>query len=306
MTAAGIDRWLAYELSVNGVTLHTIVVGEGPAVVLCHGFPELSFSWRHQIAALVGAGYRVIAPDMRGYGKSSRPRAIEAYDILTIGRDLVALLDAHGQDDAVFIGHDWGAAVVWQLAITHASRVRAVAGLSVPFAPRPPAPPISIFRRRLGDDFYMVWFQEPGPADAALARDPRRTLTTPEFWSAGWAAPTDENPAQPAWLTEAELSTYVEAFQRTGFTGGLNYYRNIDRNWTLTEPFEGQPVTQPAMFLTGSDDPVRRVMPAHDIESWATDLRAAIVLNGAGHWIQQERPREVNAHLLAFLTDIAR
>lgn len=283
----------------NGIELHVAEAGQGPPVVLCHGFPELWFSWRHQLPALARAGYRAIAPDMRGYGESSIPQEVEAYDVLTIGRDLVELLDRLDEQRAVFVGHDWGAAVTWELARAHPDRVAAVAGLSVPFAPRAPAPPLELMRRSLGDDFYIVWFQEPGVADAALAADVRRTLTTSAVWTAAWAQ-QDEEPGRPPWLNEEELGVYVEAFERTGFTGGLNYYRNLDRNWELSAPLADRRIEQPALFLTGSRDPVQRWMPPERMEGWVTD-RETVVVEGAGHWVQQEAPEEVNRALLGFL-----
>jgi pimeloyl-ACP methyl ester carboxylesterase len=291
-------------VAANGVTLNLVEDGDGPLVVLCHGFPDLAYSWRHQVPALAAAGYRVVAPDMRGYGLSSRPAAVEAYDAATVCADLVGLLDALDARDAVFVGHDWGASIVWHLALAHPDRVRAVAGPSVPFAPRAPVAPIGILRRRLGDDFYMVWFQEPGPADRALARDVRRTLTTPVIWTADWAS-KDEQPERPPWLSEEDLEVYVRAFERTGFSGGLNYYRNIDRNWEQSAPLEGRKIEQPSMFITGSEDSVRRFMPGDGLDDWLTDLRANIVLPGAGHWIQQERWQEVNEALLSFLEEVS-
>ncbi len=291
------------KLSVAGVELSVAVVGEGPTVVLCHGFPELAYSWRHQVPALTEAGYRVVVPDMRGFGESERPAAIEAYDVVELTGDLAGLLDHLGEEKAVFVGHDWGAATVWNMALIHADRVRAVAGLSVPFAPRAPAPPLAIMRRRFGEDFYISWFQEPGVAEEALSRDVRRTLTTRAVWTAAWAAEGGAPEPLPEWLSEEELAVYVETFERTGFGGGLNYYRNIDRNWELTEPYAGQRVTQPSLFLTGDADPVRRFMPADGIEEWLTDLRADLVIPG-GHWIQQERPQEVNRALLEFLAGL--
>jgi pimeloyl-ACP methyl ester carboxylesterase len=179
--------------------------------------------------------------------------------------------------------------------------VRAVAGLSVPFVPRAPAPPLPILRRHLGEDFYMVWFQQPGVADAALARDVRRTLTTSRQWTSQWAEEDAAPPRRPSWLTEQELEVYVESFERTGFTGGLNWYRNIDRNWELTERVAERRVEQPALFLTGERDPVRRFMPAEAMQGWVTDLREEVVVDGAGHWVQQEEPELVNASLLGFL-----
>lgn len=289
-------------ISTNGIELRVVEHGKGPVVVLCHGFPELAFSWRHQVFALAEAGYRVVAPDMRGYGGSSRPSAIEDYDVLTICGDLVGLLNALDIGDAVFVGHDWGAAVVWQMALAHPDRVRAVAGLSVPPASRAPVPPLSILRSRLGDSFYMSWFQKPGVADSVLAQDVRWTLLNDEALSPESMArrPSGELPSRP-WLPEDELQVFIDAFERTGFSGGLNYYRNIDRNWALTAPFDGHVITQPALFVTGSEDPVRRFMPADALESLLTNLWGHIVVAGAGHWIQQERPEVINDALVKFL-----
>jgi pimeloyl-ACP methyl ester carboxylesterase len=288
-------------VAVNGIELNVLYEGEGPLVVLCHGFPELAYSWRRQVPALSAAGFRVVAPDMRGFGRSSAPREVEAYDVVSLCGDLCGLLDELGEQAALFVGHDWGAGLVWQLAVMHPERVRAVAGLSVPFVPRAPAPPIPIMRRHIGEDFYIAWFQEPGLADAALARDVRRTLTTHRQWTARWADEDGPPPERPAWLSEPELAVYVEAFERTGFTGGLNWYRNIDRNWELTEAFAERRVEQPALFLTGERDPVRSFMPAEAMRGWVTDLRREIVVPGAGHWVQQEEPEAVNAALLEFL-----
>jgi pimeloyl-ACP methyl ester carboxylesterase len=288
----------------NGIELHAVEEGEGQLVVLCHGFPELAYSWRHQIPALVQAGYRVIAPDMRGYGRSSAPAEVEAYDVVTLCGDMCGLLDAVGEERAIFVGHDWGANVVWQLAVLHPERVLAVAGLSVPFVPRAPAAPIPIMRRHLGEDFYIVWFQQPGVADTALATDVRRTLTTSRQWTAQWAHEDATPPKRAPWMSESELAVYVEAFERTGFTGGLNWYRNIDRNWELTEDVAERHVRAPAMFLTGELDPVRRFMPSEAMRGWVDDLRSEIVVPDAGHWVPQQAPEAVNAALLDFLTGL--
>jgi pimeloyl-ACP methyl ester carboxylesterase len=285
----------------EGIELSVLDEGEGPLVVLCHGFPELAYSWRHQIAPLTTAGYRVVAPDMRGYGGSSAPSGVEDYDVVSLCGDLVGLLDALGEESAVFVGHDWGASLVWQLAVFHPERVRAVAGLSVPFIPRAPAPPIPIMRRHLGEDFYIVWFQQPGVADGALAADVRRTLTTSRQWTAEWAREEDRPTKRAEWLTEEELEVYVRSFRRAGFTGGLNWYRNIDRNWELTEAVGERRIEAPALFLTGELDPVRRFMPAEAMQGWVTDLRAEIIVPGAGHWVPQQSPQQVNEALLAFL-----
>jgi pimeloyl-ACP methyl ester carboxylesterase len=289
------------QLASNGIELHVIDEGQGPLVVLCHGFPELAFSWRRQIPALTDAGFRVVAPDMRGFGRSSAPSEIDAYNVVSLCGDLCGLLEALGERSAIFIGHDWGASVVWQLAVLHPARVSAVAGLSVPFVPRSPAAPIPIMRRHLGEDFYIVWFQKPGVADEALARDVRRTLTTHRQWTAEWADQRGPPPQRPPWLSEDELLVYVQAFERTGFSGGLNWYRNIDRNWELTAAVSERRVDQPALFLTGERDPVRRFMPAEAMRGWVTDLREQVVVPGAGHWVHQQEPDAVNQALLRFL-----
>jgi pimeloyl-ACP methyl ester carboxylesterase len=291
-------------VQLNGIALHVVEEGAGPLVVLCHGFPELAFSWRHQLPALASEGYRVVAPDMRGFGQSSRPAEVEAYDVVSLCGDMTGLLDALGEDSAIFVGHDWGASLVWSLALLEPPRVRAVAGLSVPFVPRAPAAPIPIMRRHLGEDFYIVWFQEPELADEALARDVRRTLTTSRQWTAAWAQEVDRVPKLAPWLSEDELAVYVRAFERTGFSGGLNWYRNIDRNWELTEPVAERHVVQPALFLTGELDPVRGFMPAAAMQGWVDDLRAEVVVPGAGHWVQQQAPDAVNAALLEFLASL--
>jgi pimeloyl-ACP methyl ester carboxylesterase len=291
------------QVPTNGIELHVAEVGEGRPVILCHGFPELWYSWRHQLPALADAGYRAVAPDMRGYGQSSAPAAVEDYDLPTVCDDMIGLLDDLGEQQAVFVGHDWGAIVVWQLALTHSHRIAAALNMSVPFLPRAPAPPTRLLRDALGDDFYIVWFQEPGVADEALARDVRRTLTTREQWTPQWAE-RDDQPPRPPWLTEEDLRVYVEAFERTGFTGGLNYYRNIDRNWELTAHLAERRVEQPALFLTGSLDPVQRFMPPELMDGWVTDLRGMVVIEGSGHCVQQERPGQVNEAVLRFLRNV--
>jgi pimeloyl-ACP methyl ester carboxylesterase len=291
------------QLRVDGVELHVAELGSGPPVVLCHGFPELWYSWRHQLPALASAGYRAVAPDLRGYGESSIPADVEAYDLSSVCEDMLGLLDDLGEERAVFVGHDWGASVVWQLALAYPGHVAAVVGLSVPFMPRPPASPVGLLREALGEDFYIVWFQQPGVADVALARDARRTLTTREQWTAQWSG-EEEQPSRPAWLSEEDLRVYVEAFERTGFTGGLNYYRNIDRTWQLTVHLAKRRIERPALFLTGSRDPVKRFMPAEIMNGWVTDLRDSVVIEGAGHWVQQECPGEVNGALLRFLDSV--
>ncbi len=311
-------------VNVGDVDLHLLEAGGGgPLVVLAHGFPELAWSWRHQLPALASAGYRVVAPDQRGYGRSSRPESVEDYDIFHLTGDLVGLLDVLGEDQAVFVGHDWGSMVVWQLALLHPDRVRGVCGMSVPFVPRSPAPPIEMMRAMFsGMFFYMVYFQEPGVADAELGSDPARTMRR---LLAG-LAPRDLSPDEqqvafaddgrgfvdripepdglPDWLTQAELDHYVAEFSRTGFTGGINWYRNMDRNWELTPQLADATVQVPSFFIGGRDDPVLTMSPPDGQTAWLTDHRGTVIVDGAGHWVQQQSPEQVNAALLGFFDQL--
>jgi pimeloyl-ACP methyl ester carboxylesterase len=309
-------------VTTNGVDLHVVEAGEGPPVILAHGFPELAYSWRHQIPALAAAGFRVLAPDQRGYGASSRPQQIADYDILHLTDDLLGLLDDVGEEQAVFVGHDWGAIVVWNLAVLHPERVAGVVGMSVPFIPRPPVAPTQAMRAVLGDAFfYMLYFQEPGVADAELGGDPARTMR--RMLAADMSGRTEIDMASmfandgrgfvdrmpepehlPAWLSQDELDHYIEEFARTGFTGPINWYRNLDRNWELTPQLEGARVTVPALFIGGSADPVLVMSPPAVMDGWLDDDRGRVLVDGAGHWVQQEDPEPVNAALLAFLRDV--
>ena len=310
-------------VSTNGVDLHVVDEGEGPAVVLAHGFPELSYSWRHQIPALAEAGFRVLAPDQRGYGRSSRPEAVEDYDILHLTGDLVGLLDELGVERAVFVGHDWGSMVVWQSALLHPDRVAGVCGMSVPFIPRAPMPPVQLMRAAFqGRFFYIVYFQEPGVADEELARDPATTMrrllagtkvdpdaaAPPAGFDAddgrGFVDRIPEPERLPDWLSQEELDHYVEEFTRTGFTGGINWYRNFDRNWELTAHLDGAKVDQPSLFVGGALDPVLVMSPPSIQDDWLTDHRGTVLVDDAGHWVQQEKPAEVNDALLTFLKSI--
>ena len=307
-------------LSANGVDLRIYEAGQGPPVVLAHGFPELAYSWRHQLPALARAGYRAIALDQRGYGGSSQPAAIEAYDIEHLTGDLLAVLDDIGEDKAVFVGHDWGSMVVWQLSLLAPERVAGVVGMSVPFLPRAPLPPLQLMRRAFADSFfYILYFQEPGVADADLGRDPATTMRRmlagvklqdgASFDSTGLSAGdgrgfVDRLPEPqdlPTWLSQAELDHYVAEFSRTGFTGGINWYRNFDRNWELTERLTGAKVEVPSLFIGGRLDPVLLMSPPSIQDGWLVDHRGNVFVDDAGHWVQQEKPAEVNAALLDFL-----
>ena len=292
------------QLQLGDVEFHVARCGEGEPVLLLHGFPELWYSWRHQMQAIADSGRRAIAPDLRGFGGSSAPEAVEAYDIEALTGDLAALLDALEIEQAVVVGHDWGSDLAWKFALLHPDRVSAVVGISVPYVPRAPAEPTKLMREYIGEDFYIVWIQEPGVADAALSADVRRTLATREVWNAEWAARHDEPPTPP-WMSVEDLQLFVDEFTRTGFTGGLNWYRNLDRSWAYLEQFEGRTIDQPALFITGSRDPVRAFMPHEAMTGSVTDLRDVVIIEGAGHWVQQERPDEVNAALLGFLGSLS-
>ncbi len=302
----------------NGIDLHVTEAGSGPLVVLLHGFPELGASWRHQLQALAAAGYHAVAPDQRGYGGSSAPVGVGAYGIHDLVGDVVGLIDAYGVDRAVVVGHDWGAPVAWHTALLAPARVAGVAGLSVPYVPRPPAPPTAIWRRRLGDVwFYILYFQEPGVAEADLGRDPARTLRRMYGGLAGGHPPGDPSAVVrdgrglverlpeiedlPAWLDRDDFEASVAAFTRTGFTGALNWYRNFDANWERTAELDGARIAVPAAFVVGAEDPVLAFTPTDDIGRWVPDLRVHRVVDGAGHWVNQERPAEVNAALLELL-----
>jgi pimeloyl-ACP methyl ester carboxylesterase len=313
---------------VDGVDLRVVEEGAGPPVILAHGFPELAYSWRHQLPALAAAGYRAVAPDQRGYGGSTRPEEVEAYDILHLTGDLIALLDDLGEERAVFVGHDWGSMVVWQMALLHPERVAGVCGMSVPFIPRAPLPPLQLLRAAFGDSFfYILHFQEPGVADADLAADPATTMrrllagtkVSQDAEAAAGAAALmaaddgrgfvdriPEPDGLPDWLSQDELDVYVETFSRTGFTGGISWYRNIDRNWELTPQLAGRKVEVPSLFISGALDPVIAMSPPSTQEGWLTDHRGDVFVDDAGHWVQQEKPDEVNAALIGFLDSISR
>jgi epoxide hydrolase A/B len=306
----------------NGVELFVVDEGDGPPVILSHGFPELSYSWRHQIPALAAAGYRVLAPDQRGYGRSSRPGAIEDYDIVHLTDDLVGLLDDIGVEQAVIVGHDWGAMVANSAVQLRPERFAAVCTMSVPMLPRAPMPPVQMMRAAFADNFfYIVYFQEPGVADADLGADAAETMRR-LLAGLRTAAPTPEDMARamakddrgfvdrlpefdglPSWLSQEELDHYIAEFTRTGFTGGINWYRNMDRNWELTAHLAGTKLEKPAFFIAGSADIVIMMTPPSMMEGFVTDLRGTVIVDGAGHWVQQERPDEVNEALLGFLAE---
>ncbi len=303
----------------NGICLNIAEAGEGPLVLLLHGFPESWYSWRHQFAPLAAAGYHVVAPDMRGYGKSDKPEAISAYNQVEVVNDIVGLVSALGEETAVVIGHDWGAPTAWAAALNHPRIFRAVGALSVPFIPRSPVAPMAAMRAAFqGQFFYQLYFFEPGVAEAEFEADIRTSLKKFLVMAGGEtdlsmlppkAAGDDllsslpDPDTLPPWLTEADLDFYAGEFARSGMRGPLNYYRNHDLTWSLTE---GAPkeIGQPAFFLAGANDGVimmaaaaLQAMPEH-----VKDLRINRLIPGVGHWTQQEAPDAVNETILEFLT----
>ncbi len=312
---------------VNGIRLHVVSEGEGPLVLLVHGFPESWYSWRHQLPVLAAAGYRAVALDVRGYGRSSAPAGVDAYRMLRLVADNVQLVQALGADTAVVVGHDWGAPIAWNSALLRPDVFTAVAGLSVPYSPNGETRPTDAFRRMAGDEeFYIEYFQQPGRAEAELEQDVRRWLLGFYFSISGDAPKASAGAgtvgtiphgaqmgdrfsfpdAMPTWLTDEDLDFYAGEFERTGFSGGLNRYRNVDRDWEDLTAFRFRPIEVPALFVGGTKDgPTIWGAPA--IERFGETLprlHRSIILDGCGHWTQQERPAEVNEALLDFRASV--
>lgn len=301
--------------------------GSGPLVLFIHGFPELGISWRAQVQAVAEAGYRAVAPDMRGYGGTDKPSQTDQHTILNLVGDMVELVRALGETQCVVVGHDWGAPVAWHCALLRPDIFKAVFGLSVPFQPRraagPPTPAMAAIAKRLGrGELYMSQFQAPD-AHLTFERDVATALrksfyaydgATPDArQSTGFIAPghdfvseVADDAALPPWMTPEHMEEYVQAFTRGGFKGPMDWYRCLDLNWSLTGFLQGQKIHQPSFFMVGERDPVRHYAGQHEagLKDWLTDLRGQVVVPGAGHWIQQERPAEVNAALLGFLAQV--
>ena len=307
----------------NGIKLNILEAGEGPLVLLCHGFPELAYSWRHQISALADAGYHAVAPDQRGYGKSDCPEGIAAYQMFQLVGDIVGLIEALGEKKAVIVGHDFGAKVATYCALLRPDLFQAIALLSVPYSPRHwgTTSPIESMKKMAGDnEFYITYFQEPGKVEKELEGDVRAQVLKFFYSLSGDAVPEKRwrflfkkgekfsntyylPDSLPAWLTEEDLDFFSQAFEQTGFGPAVNWYRNWDCNWELTPFLSGAKIAQPSMFIAGGEDSVLAMM-ASDIknqETSMTDLRKKAIIPGAGHWVQQERPREVNELLIDFL-----
>src|SRR5437660_3335869 len=314
-------------VNTNGIRMGYYEAGpktDTPPVVLCHGWPEIAFSWRHQIKALADAGIRVIAPDQRGYGATERPEPVEAYDMEHLTGDLIGLLDHLKIDKAIFVGHDWGGFVVWQMPLRHLARVAGVVGVNTPHWDRAPADPIELFRKRFGESMYIVQFQDPArepdrifgsrveqtfdalmreplprkdnasaePATAGVGASPKLDLDIPHRVAA-YDAKFD--PRKPI-LSSEEKKVFVDTFTKTGFTGGINWYRNMSRNWQRSAAM-GPTVTVPSLLILAENDPVLPPSAADGMEKVVPDLEKYLV-RGSGHWTQQEKPDEVSAKLV--------
>jgi pimeloyl-ACP methyl ester carboxylesterase len=317
-------------VDVNGVSLQVHQAGDpaDPTVVLCHGFPELAYSWRHQMAPLAEAGFHVVAPDQRGYGHSSAPTEVSDYGIEHLTDDLLALLDHFGKEQAVFVGHDWGALIVWDLARLHPQRVRSVVGVSVPFV-QWPAPPTQLMNMLYGDRFfYMLYFQKPNLAEDELGADPYDSMAKvmwgasgvrfaardmsakmPPMEGTGFLTMMKAPPALPLvgpegpWLSEQDLRTYADEFAHSGFFGPISYYRNLDANFDRVKDLGPERVGMPVYFIGGTDDVVNVMDPSgiERMQKLLPDFRGSTVLEGVGHWTQQEAPAAFNEALLGFL-----
>jgi pimeloyl-ACP methyl ester carboxylesterase len=307
----------------NGpIALNVAVAGKGPLILCVHGFPELWYSWRHQIEHFSTRGWTVAAMDVRGYGESSKPHEIAAYSLVNLASDVAAAVDALGGGEAILFGHDWGAPIVWHTAMMHPDKITAVAGLSVPYFP-PGGPSLIETMRTIyaGRFFYQLYFQAEGVAEAELEADIPRTLRMAYFALSGaaelnaWLKPKPADAALldgmvdpdpfPAWLSATDLAVYVAAFEKGGFRGPLNRYRAQGIDVGELAAFAGRPVTQPALFIAGARDPVRAFIPGLDLYETpgaaCTDFRGKTILEGIGHWVQQEVPAETNAALEGFL-----
>jgi pimeloyl-ACP methyl ester carboxylesterase len=303
-------------IQTNGIRMAVYEEGGGMPVVFSHGFPELAYSWREQLPAIAQAGFRAIAPDQRGYGKTSCPKPINDYDIHCLCGDLAGLLDSLKLDKAIFCGHDWGGLVVWQMALLHPDRVAGVIGVNTPFIPRAPMDPIQLMRATMGEGMYIVQFQEPGKAEAILEKDVEKTFRfffrkaaisaeefeklDPELRNFNFLAQFEIWDGQGELAcSDAELDFYIQAFKETGFSGGINWYRNFTRNWETTANVE-QKVTAPSLMISAADDIVLPPSMTEGMEAYVPDLEKHVIAN-CGHWTQQEKPDELNALLIDWL-----
>ncbi|XP_059625649.1 uncharacterized protein LOC132268816 [Cornus florida] len=306
-------------ISVNGITMHVAEIGEGPAVLFLHGFPELWYTWRHQMLSLSSSGYRAIAPDLRGYGDTDAPPSAASYTAFHIVGDLLGLLDALGLDQVFLVGHDWGAFIAWYFCMFRPDRIRALVNLSIAFHPRNPSiKPTDSMRAFLGDDYYMCRFQEPGEAEEEFAqvdtakliksflstRNPVPFCVPKEIGLGNFFETPD---TLPSWLTQEDVNYFASKFNQKGFTGGLNYYRAIDQNWELTAPWTGIQIQVPVKFIVGDLDSTYNTPGVKDyihkggFKKDVPLLQEVVVMEGVAHFINQEKPEEISAHIYDFI-----
>ena len=314
-------------IQANGITMRIAEMGSGPLVILVHGWPESWYSWRHQLPALAAAGYHVVAPDMRGYGKTDKPSAVADYDIEHVSADIVGIVDAFGEKTAVLVGHDWGAIVAWNCMLLHPDRFTALVAMSVPYGGRGAQSLVDALKKAHGDNFfYILYFQEPGVAEKEFDADPRAILsrlylspaspreapvvTDPKRAAGGWIPRLGAAKSLPGWLTTDDLDYYVNEFKEAGFRGGINYYRNFQRNWDTTPQLAGAQIQQPVLFIAGSQDVVIRGATAEHLSAMmkpaVPNLRGVKIIPDVGHWVQQESPAESNAAIVEFLGELSK
>ncbi|GAB1270227.1 alpha/beta hydrolase [Aurantivibrio infirmus] len=309
----------------NGINMRIAEMGEGPLVILVHGWPESWYSWRHQIKALSAAGYHVVAPDMRGYGKTDKPANVEDYDIKHLTADIAGIVDAMGEETAVLVGHDWGSIVTWNSMLLYPEKFTALAALSVPYNGRAAQSPVDSMRSALRDNFYYIlYFQEWNVAEREFDADPHGvlsrlytspdtpreepTITDPKRGAGGWIPRRGAPKELPSWLSQEDLDFYVQEFTEAGFRGGINYYRNFHRNWEITPELSGKKITAPVIFIAGEKDVVIRGASAEQLETRmkpiVPNLQQVTLIPEMGHWVQQESPEEINKLLIEFLASL--
>lgn len=315
----------------NGINMHVAEQGNGPLILLCHGFPETSYSWRYQLTALAQAGYTAVAPDMRGYGKTDSPYDVEAFNVAELAADMVGLLDAYGVEKAIIVGNDWGATVAWQTVLRYPNRFHGLVALGVPMMKRAPVPPTSFFPQ-MGDlELYALYFQKPGVAEEELELNVSESLAKILYGASGEAGPRQPNDGTPnsfgmvnrkdgllstlplpeaqlPWLTSSDLAEFSNAFEISGFRGGLNYYRNLDKNWELDEAYEDALITTPTLYFVGERDTGLNIPGMKEIidamPSVVPNLRGSKIIPGCGHWLPQERPGVLSKAIIEFANEI--
>ena len=325
-TASPVDGVTLRQIESNGINMRIAEAGDsGPLVLLAHGWPESWYSWRHQLTGLAAAGYRVVAPDMRGYGGTDAPPEADDYNMNQLTADMVGILDALGEETATIIGHDWGAPVAQYSALYYPERFTSLVMMSVPYGGRGDTNPMDAMKAQFGDNFYYILYHnEEGVAEAEYDSDPRGLIsrlylspdspreapqvTDPLRSAGGWIPRLGAPQGLPDWLTQADLDYVVGEFERAGFRGGVNYYRNFERNWELTAEREDFTIKVPSLFIAGTGDVVIRGATEEQLEALMSplipDLRGVILIPGKGHWIQQEDPEATNTALIDFLQSL--